>query len=89
MQVENYNTMHKYTEIKLFLISIGILLSGFVYSQNVTKQDSIFLKYTEGKGLAFEYRVEPGNTVYSISKEFNVDISDIYSFNWGLNKKPL
>ncbi|MBK7095838.1 MAG: LysM peptidoglycan-binding domain-containing protein [Saprospiraceae bacterium] len=81
--------MHKYTEIKLFLISIGILLSGFVYSQNVTKQDSIFLNYTEGKGLAFEYRVEPGNTVYSISKIFNVDISDIYSFNWGLNKKPL
>jgi LysM repeat protein len=81
--------MHKYTEIKLFLISIGILLSGFVYSQNVTKPDSIFLSYTEGKGLTFEYRVEPGNTVYSISKIFNVEISEIYSFNWGLNKKPL
>ena len=89
MQVENYNMKNKYTKIKLLFILSGILLSSFVYSQNENKTDSIFLNYTAGKGLTFEYTVEPGNTVYSISKKFDVEISDIYSINKGLNKVPL
>jgi hypothetical protein len=74
LQVENYNMKNKYTKIKLLFILSGILLSSFVYSQNENKTDSIFLNYSAGKGLTFEYTVEPGNTVYSISKKFDVEI---------------
>ena len=89
MQVENHTMKNKYTKIKLLLISIGILFSVFVYSQNSVQLDSVFLNFIPGKGLSFGYIVESGNTIYGISKKFNVRTDEIYSFNYGLNKKPL
>ena len=82
--MQNKNTIFIYIKIILFLF---LSLEGF--SQNITKPDSIIV-FRDNRGkLLFEYKVGKGNTVYSISKFFKVDIIQIYGYNPRLQSKPL
>ncbi len=51
--------------------------------------DSIFIFKNYSGDLLFEYKVEKGNTVYSIARFFKVDIMQIYGFNSRLQNQAL
>ncbi len=82
--MQNKNTFFIYTKIIFFL-----LLSIDAFSQSITKPDSIIVFRNSKDDLMFEYKVEKGNTVYSISRFFKVDIIQIYGYNPQLQSKPL
>ena len=82
--MQNKNTVFIYTKIIFFL-----LLSLNAFSQSITKPDSIIVFRNSMDELLFEYKVEKGNTVYSISRFFKVDIIQIYGYNPRLQSKPL
>ena len=82
--MQNKNTFFIYTKIIFFLF-----LSLDAFSQSITKPDSIIVFRNSRDDLMFEYKVEKGNTVYSISRFFKVDIIQIYGYNPRLQSKPL
>jgi len=80
---------YKYIYIKSIFFVFFVIISNVGFSQNVSIPDSIIVTNSSSIGLVFNYRVEAGNTMYSISRMFRADLIDLYAFNEGLNKKPL
>ena len=89
MHTEILLMSNKDTNIIIFFTILAFIMYGKVYGQNVSIPDSIIVYNTGGDKLVFDYKVAPGNTVYSISKAFMTSVQDIYKINKELDSKPL
>ncbi len=82
--------MQNKSTVFIFTVIIFLqLLSQEILSQSVSIPDSIIVFNKHDNNLLFKYKVNKGNTVYSISKFFKVDIMQIYGYNPQLQSRPL
>ncbi|HHB52449.1 MAG TPA: LysM domain-containing protein [Saprospiraceae bacterium] len=80
---------YKYRVLIIFSIITALFSHLELLSQNISLPDSLVIFKKSGNDLLFNYKVEKGNTVYSISKFFDVDIMNIYGYNPQLQLHPL
>jgi LysM repeat protein len=80
---------NKSTVFLLTKIIILLFLFSEAFSQAITKPDSIIVFRDNNSNLLFEYKVGKGNTIYSISRFFKVDMVQIYGLNPMLQNSSL
>lgn len=73
--------------------SLSILFGVFLFlkmpAQKIDSKDSLFVDFLPKVGMSFVHKVEPGSTLYSISKKYKVELDEIYKINKNLKNKPL
>lgn len=73
----------------IYILIIVLLFSGtIVFGQDYSTSDSLFLEKINNHSV-FRYNVKQGNTIFGISKEFNIPMEDIYRLNPDLIKNPI
>jgi LysM repeat protein len=81
--------MCKINLFKTLSILFGIFLFLNMPAQKLNTKDSLFVDFLPKAGMSFVHKVEPGSTLYSISKKYRVELDDIFRINKSLKNKPL
>ena len=74
--------------IKKILFLVGLLLAQFTFGQTLTKKDTSDVRFLNSRKF-FIYKVEKGETLFSISQKFNVPQEEITQFNKDLSQQGL
>lgn len=81
--------MCKVNLLKTIYILFGVFLFINLSAQRHDRKDTLFVDFLPKAGMSFLHNVEPGSTLYSISKKYQVELDDIYKINKNLKNKPL
>jgi len=81
--------MCKVNLLKTIYILFGVFLFINLPAQRYDSKDTLFVDFLPKVGMSFIHKVEPGSTLYSISKKYKVELDDIYKINKNLKNKPL
>ncbi len=84
----NINNLIEVRAIKIILFLIGVLLTQFSYSQTLTKKDTADVRFLNSRKF-YIYKVEKGETLFSISQKFHIPQEEILEFNKDVNQQGL
>lgn len=74
--------------LKKILLLIGLLLTQLSYGQTLTKKDTADIRFLNSRKF-FIYKVEKGETLFSISQKFNIPQEEIIQFNKDISQQGL
>ncbi len=74
--------------LKNWLLLFGLFLTQFTYSQTLTKKDTADVRFLNSRKF-YIYKVEKGETLFSISQKFNIPQEEILQFNKDVNQQGL
>ena len=74
--------------LKKILLLIGIVLTQISYGQTLTKKDTADIRFLNSRKF-YIYKVEKGETLFSISQKFNIPQEEIIQFNKDINQQGL
>lgn len=74
--------------LKKILLLIGIVLTQISYGQTLTKKDTADIRFLNSRKF-YIYKVEKGETLFSISQKFNLPQEEIIQFNKDINQQGL
>ena len=74
--------------LKKILLLIGLFLTQLSYGQTLTKKDTADIRFLNSRKF-FIYKVEKGETLFSISQKFNIPQEEIIQFNKDISQQGL
>ncbi len=74
--------------IKKILLFIGLLLTQVSFGQTLTKKDTSDIRFLNSRKF-YMYKVEKGETLFSISQKFNIPQEEIIQFNKNVSEQGL
>ena len=74
--------------ILLILFGNPSLIAQYISPNVIDPQDTIIVDLDIDKGISYSHIVKPKQTIYSISRFFNIDINSLYAIN-GLNSSDM
>ena len=67
-------------KIKIVFFLIGICLAQFSFGQTLTKKDTADIRFLNSRKF-YIYKVDKGETLFSISQKFKIPQEEILEFN--------